>query len=260
MKKIGKKTVIGLLVLAVFVGAMWLIPGMANSLRTLVFGETVFCAEAPYNPYCTCTIDREKVWDGRFVCITHSPKSSIDCDWCNGQCVEWGVVWDEHPTLIEYNEYCVSRAPVPGYACTARETIFGNLECVGVPAVNPEGFITFCTDAALEEVIEEWQGTDDELVSFLRSGCPTGELSPLDLCELRFSGGSGTGYDQNGNPISFADCVSDCYDDQGILVGGHIMWESIWYPDTNEVVFADGGWHETPTTPGYELQGCITGV
>lgn len=254
MKKSQKHTVRLVALIAVALGAVVLLmPGMYPSLSAWLRGEQTWCTDTPYNPICICTLDKEKTWYGsQYACISHSPKATTDCDWCNGRCVEWRKVWDEHPSSEEYNEYCSDRAPKMGYSCVAQASpITGTLECVDIPAVHTEGIKAFCSDEALREFIAEFPGSDTEIVSFFRSSCPVPGVNPYDNCELGFGGGSGVGKDNSNNRLSMVECRSTCYDQTGTPTGGRIVWSAMWYTETKDIISADGGWVD---------ENCIQGI
>lgn len=228
-----------------------LIPGMVESISSYITGDETLCANTPYDPNCYCTIDRVKIWSRfRYACLSQSPKATTECDWCNKQCVEWRAIWDRYPSPEKYNAYCTDRMPVPEYACVARVSEFGTIECAAVPSIHTEGLTFFCSGSALSEFITEWQGTDAGLVDFFRNSCPIPGKNPYDNCDLNFEGGSGTGT-TNGEKVSSSECISECYDINGILVGGHVLWEAVWKTETREIIISQAGWYGTD---------CISGV
>lgn len=242
-----------ILIITLGTTTIFLIPGLSRSVTSFIKGEEINCANAPYNPNCICTIDRNKVRQGfKYYCVTGSPKATTDCDWCAGNCIEWKKVWEQYGDAISYNQYCDPRTPVPGYACVARVSEFGTMECVSVPSIYTEGLITFCNDEALIEFVQEWQGTDEELVGFFKSGCPVPGKNPYDNCDLSFGGQSGSGSGPNIERLSNVECRSICYDMQGNMIGGQYLWSIMWDADDRSNIIAPG-------TRSFETD-CISGV
>lgn len=166
-----------------------------------------------------------------FVCnifnfgfCTTSPESTIDCDWCNSECVEWQV--DEtYPDC--------DRTPVSGKSCVMA-TVMGRNFCASLTTVPEEGLLTFCTENELLQLAKSYDGDFESLDSYFREHCD-GLFFPLDFCPTEYW--SYELSDGNGNFLgNDMECRSVCRNNYGSITGGRIVWDLRYNFDTQELI------------------------
>lgn len=145
--------------------------------------------------------------------------SSIECDWCNGQCVKWSNVATT----------CTDRNPVSGKTCSCN----ANNLCESTDIIHVQGLVTFCSendwymfmDGFLGE--EPLPGSAKSLNIFLREHCEVGNYWK-DGCQLQYGGVEDAWFDTNptGN-INF-ECRSECKDASGTPTGGLVLWSNTY--------------------------------
>lgn len=148
--------------------------------------------------------------------------STMDCDWCDSQCVGWKGV-----NLFECN-----RTAITGYSCQCM-----NGYCSKTAFEPQQGLLTFCSVTEWSKFISEYPGTTQELVAYLGTHCD-GYVYWLDGCSTEWSGHPYTQSWYDAIPTFtgwlMLECRSVCKDVAGRIVGGRILYE-VMYQMTNGV-------------------------
>lgn len=203
--------------------------------RNLMFdlrGETVSCSNAPTYKNCVCGEEFDKTLvDEEYICLPQSPETSLDCAWCNNECVEWRK-------LPEPGLGGCDRTPLIGKVCIV-DTIAGHKLCAAKTPVPQGDLITFCTKEEFINTIDFFEGDFAALNTYLGEHCD-GLVFPLDNCETSYSGSIGSvnvcpsGEECTTFEVLNTECRSICRDENGTMIGGHIPWRGIFDISTGE--------------------------
>lgn len=155
----------------------------------------------------------------------YSPNTSLDCDWCNNECVEW-------QKLPNGLEGC-NRIPPEGKVCVAELAGEHKICTARIPV--PQGdLITFCSETEISRMADFFEGNFSEMDDFLRRYCD-GMTFPLDNCPTKYESYEFT-YEQGTKTGAWMECKSECTDDSGNVVGGHIIWNFKYDFNLNQLV------------------------
>lgn len=225
MKKKKEKTII----FVVIIGIILLLFAITPLPSILGLTTPTFCEIDPYHPDCICPENTIKTKGGspfQWVCIGQKwpADDSTECAWCNGECVNWKLYGN-------YSE--CDRDPLFERSCQAIEGY-----CDDVPFEYKEGLVTFCSEEDWYKFVEEFPGTNRELNAYLAKHC-TGTYWQ-DGCKLEYST-SDELWTQYFGPDSglqniVMECLSQCYDNTGKIVGGKVLYEIVYKIENGELL------------------------
>ena len=197
---------------------------------------TVRCVDATDYKNCVCPEDFDKkLIDGEYICIPHSPETSLDCEWCNKECVEWKKL--PSPGLSGCD-----RTPLIGKVCLV-DIVDGHKLCAPKVPVPQGDLITFCNKEEFMKTIDYFEGDFVKLEIYLKEHCD-GLVNPLDNCRTEYRGYGEPfqsdmpvilGGESKSRNVSNPECISVC-ENNGTIVGGRILWSGFFDADTGEAL------------------------